>query len=330
MDEAQVIDRLVALRADKGVIRQTSAIFDSAALGYRSALVAARCPAARLERAAAIISEHPGVSHNYQRDHAMNLWYTVAVGPDSKLGMDATIQRLHELSGCERTLALPTLKLFKIGVKFDLGAEGRKRAAAAGAGTARHNRAKVMGHVLTDQERRLVRVLQQDLSLVRRPFDAWADQARCRVGELLAAARTFQERGLMRRFSAVLHHRRAGVVANVMAVWRVEPEDAGRVGAKLAAFDAVSHCYLRQRYEDWPYNLYTMVHARSVPEAERTLEAMRQATGVSDCQLLWTVREFKKARLRYFTEQIRRWEARHGGGDVGAWAAVASGAIAGG
>jgi len=112
LSEDEVIQQLSDLKkAPRRVIRQISAIFDSASLGYRSTLVAAKVDPEHLDRAAAIISRHPGVSHNYERVNAYNLWYTLAVPPDSELGLQGTVDLLHQLSGATATRMLPTLKL---------------------------------------------------------------------------------------------------------------------------------------------------------------------------------------------------------------------------
>ena len=307
IDEDQCLERLGTMRQTGGVIRQISAIFDSQSLGYASSLVGARCDADQLESAAGAICEHPGVSHCYQRDHAYNLWYTLAVPPDSRLGMDRTIAQLHALSEAAVTRTLPTLRLFKVGVQFDLGGQGvRKRAAFTEA-----DRAEGSRHTIDDRDKTVIRLLQQDLPLVAEPFTVWADAAGIAVDDLLAAGHRLKERRQMRRFSAVLRHRSAGFTANVMGVWRVPDDRIETCGNELAGFDAVTHCYQRPVYPDWPYNLFTMVHARSRDEAIGLLEQMRQATGLDACLPLWTVREFKKVRVRYFDGETEQWERRH-------------------
>ena len=117
--EAEVISRVRRLKEQR-VIRQISAIFDTKSLGYESSLVAVKCDPALVDEVAAVIGAHPGVSHNYKRDHAFNLWYTIAVAPSSKLGLERTTQILHETSGALGTLLMPTLHLFKIGVELDV------------------------------------------------------------------------------------------------------------------------------------------------------------------------------------------------------------------
>ena len=112
---------LAILQEEKknGIIRQTSAIFDTKRLGYKSSLVAFKVSEDKIDEAAEIINAHPGVSHNYLRNHDYNIWFTMAVAPDSKLGLEKTIEILKERTGAEDAIILPTLKMFKISVKMD-------------------------------------------------------------------------------------------------------------------------------------------------------------------------------------------------------------------
>src|SRR5207248_11418549 len=96
LDEPAVRARVARVK-ELGVLRQLSAIFDTRALGYGSALVAAKIDPDRVDDAAAVISAHPGVSHNYKRNHAYNLWYTIAVPPGESL--DEHVDVLHRTSG---------------------------------------------------------------------------------------------------------------------------------------------------------------------------------------------------------------------------------------
>jgi len=121
ISERAAIERVAILRGK--VIRQISAIFDSRALGYQSCLVAAKVDESLIDQAAARISEHPGVSHNYRRNHSFNLWYTLAVPPGSRFGLEGTVDILHERSGADSMRLLPALKMYKISVKFDLSGE---------------------------------------------------------------------------------------------------------------------------------------------------------------------------------------------------------------
>ena len=111
---------------------------------------------------------------------------------------------------------------------------------------------------------------------------------------------SFKARGIMRRFSAVLHHRRAGFTANSMAVWKVPEERSVEVGNLMAQSPWVTHCYERPTYPDWEYTHFTMIHATSTEKCEEVAREISQATGISDYMLLYSSREYKKTRVRYF------------------------------
>lgn len=292
--EEEVLARVRRLKEQK-VIRQVGAIFDSRRLGYQSCLVAAKVAPERLEAAAAVINGHPGVSHNYQRTHHFNLWFTLTVPPGRDLQAEA--ERLQREAGAESLRLLPTVRLFKIGVMLDVngGEDAARRTDESVPAPAEAPLAP-----LTAAEIAAVRALQQDLPLEPFPFATLAAGAGMSEAELLQHARRLLEEGRMRRFAAVLHHRRAGFVANGMGVWNVPDERAVAVGEQMATFAAVSHCYQRPRYPDWPYNLFTMIHARSTEECEHVAATIAAETGISDYALLYSTREFKKVRVRYF------------------------------
>ncbi|MEW6582482.1 MAG: AsnC family transcriptional regulator [Actinomycetota bacterium] len=306
--EDEVLARTARLK-EAAIIRQISAIFDTRALGYTSSLVAARYSDDRLFDAAKVINGHPGVSHNYRRTHDFNVWFTVAVEHDSKLGLEGTVDALAEATGAESMRLLPTLQLFKIAVQLDM--TGEKKVDDRTAPKAAPVRGD--GVLPSEEDRRYVLVLQQDLPIEPAPFDRWAADAGMDPDELIAQGETFIQRRYMRRFAAVLNHRRAGFGANGMAVWRVPEDRLDEVGPRMAAFSAVSHCYRRPTYPDWPFNLFAMVHARSLDACEEAIRALAEDTGLTDPAdraVLYSTLEFKKIRLVYFSPEHREWERR--------------------
>jgi siroheme decarboxylase len=305
----EVIRRIEALKRGR-VIRQISAIFDTRVLGYQSTLVAATIPAEKLNSAAKAINSHPGVSHNYERTSEFNLWYTVAVPPDSRLGLENTVDVLHRISGAEKTRILPTLKLFKIGVTLDMneGATAKKEAPQYGEADRQGADRNV-----SEDDKSAIRALQEDIPLTPRPFDLWGEGVGLTYGELLDRAHDLQRRKIMRRFSAVLYHRKAGFRANAMGVWKVPDERIEEVGEMFAQYQAVSHCYQRPTYEDWPYAIFSMVHGRSEEECEAVLAAMAEETGLTEYASLYSTREYKKTRVRYFTPEMEAWERLYAG-----------------
>jgi siroheme decarboxylase len=305
IDEAEVRARVAHVK-DAGVLRQLSAIFDTRALGYGSSLVAAKIEPDGIDEAAAVISRHPGVSHNYKRNHAYNLWYTIAVPPGDVL--DEHIDVLHRESGALVTRKLPTLKLYKIGVKLDMTGQ---TAADARAEVQEHERPERREHMeapeLSDLDLAVIRITQEDLPLVERPFAVEAEAIGTDEETLLDVLRSFKERKLMRRFAAVMNHRSAGYKANAMGVWAVPEGELEEIGPTMAGFAFVSHCYRRPTYEDWPYSVFTMVHGHNARDCEQTIAAIRAETGIEEYALLWSIKEYKKTRVRYFTAEWDDW-----------------------
>ena len=298
----------VAHVKELGVLRQLSAIFDTRALGYGSSLVAAQVDPDRVDEAAAVINEHPGVSHNYKRNHRYNLWYTVAVPPGDSL--EEHVDVLHRDSGALVTRRLPTLTLYKIGVKLDMTGN---TAADAKAEVLEHERPERREHMdapeLSDLEVAAIRVVQDDLPLTEHPFASYGDLIGCDEATVLGLLQSFKDRKLMRRFAAVMNHRTAGFKANAMGVWAVPDAQLDEVGPQMAGFALVSHCYRRPTYEDWPYSVFTMVHGKNAKDCEATIGAIHDETGIDEYALLWSVKEYKKTRVRYFTDDWDAWRA---------------------
>jgi DNA-binding Lrp family transcriptional regulator len=129
--------------------------------------------------------------------------------------------------------------------------------------------------------------------------------------ELFGMAEQLREAGVMRRFATILNHRKAGFTANAMSVWNVPEEKAEELGKQIAEFRAVSHCYLRPKYPNWPYNLFAMVHATSQEACDEVIEEIAKETGLTEYGKLYSTREFKKKRLVYFDPAFERWEAEN-------------------
>jgi DNA-binding Lrp family transcriptional regulator len=294
ISEEETISRVRRLKELK-IVRQISAVFDSRRLGYRSSLVAMQVQPGRLTEVAETVNRHQGVSHNYARDHRYNLWFTITVPPGRSL--DEEVHRLREQTKPEKTVLFPTIRQFKIGAQLDMTGE-QAPAVREEAGSA--PQPEVLP--LTSEQVETIKELQEDLPLESRPFRAMADRLGISEEELLQRAQDFIRTGQMRRFAAVLHHRQAGFAANAMAVWVVPPERIDEAGASMATFRAVSHCYQRPTYDDWPYSLFTMIHGRTREECERIAEEISRETGLTDYALLFSTKEYKKARVRYFTD----------------------------
>ena len=294
---------------EERIIRQVTPIFDTRALGYSSMLVAAKVDPENPWRAANIINAHPGVSHNYLRNHEFNIWFTIATEPDSPLGLEGTLEVLAREAGAESVRQLPTLKLFKI--RMDLEMEGGTDALAKAAEAVAP--AETEPQPYDEFDKAVIRALQGDMPIIAEPYAPAAEQLGVSQEELLAHLTGMQERRLLRRVAAILFHRRAGFSANGMGVWKVPDDRILELGMRMAAFRGISHCYQRPTYADWPYSVFTMAHGRSKEECDAILDSIAADTGITERATLYSSTEFKKIRLLYFTEDYRAWEREHAG-----------------
>jgi DNA-binding Lrp family transcriptional regulator len=304
--EDEVLTRTKRL-VDERIIREITPIFDTRVLGYSSMLVAAKVDPENPWRAAKLINSHPGVSHNYLRDHDFNIWFTIATEPDSALGLEGTLEVLQRLTGAESVRQLPTLRLFKI--RMDLEMEKGTDALAAVAEAVDHREPEAIA--LSDLDLAVIRATQGPMDVEPEPFAPAAAELGISQRELFDHLESMRERRALRRVAAILFHRRAGFSANGMGVWKVPEDRILELGPRMASFRGISHCYQRPTYADWPYSVFTMAHGRSKEECDAILDSIAEDTGIDERRTLYSSTEFKKCRLRYFTDEHKRWEAEH-------------------
>ncbi|MDI1495200.1 MAG: transcriptional regulator AsnC family [Cenarchaeum symbiont of Oopsacas minuta] len=288
--------RIQRLR-DKGILRQLSAIFDTRRLGYKSSLVAAKIEPDKLDIVAEKINRHPGVSHNYERDHEFNLWFTLAVPPDSDLKTE--LNKFSKTLGIIKMRMLPTIQLFKIGVKLDMVKEEKHDVKP----TEQKKKIDNIEFKPTEDDKKFIRALQKDLPVTDRPFLQAAKSLGMTEEKIFEKLVYYEKIGVMRRYAAILRHRDAGFMANGMIVWNVPKNRISKVGETLGAFPQVSHCYERPSYPDWPYNVFSMIHCTTKEEAEEMAKTIQKEVNVEEYRILFSLREFKKTRVEYFMEE---------------------------
>lgn len=285
----EVIRRIEQLKK-KNIIRMIGPVINSRSLGYQSTLVAMKIPETNLEEAEYIIASHPGVSHGYERDHAFNVWFTLALPPAT--GIDREIKKLVHLTGAAVAVSLPAIKVFKIGAYFDMDEDGNDY--PLNYRTVNFNCVE-----LSNIDKSIVNELQQDLDLIPTPFSAMAEKTGIDLERFLSGCRSLQERGVIRRFSASIAHRNAGFSANAMTCWSVPQEETDTTGQHLASLKEVSHCYLRKTNGTWHYNLFAMIHGNSRELCYNIVKNVSHANGLKDYILLFSTKEFKKTRVKY-------------------------------
>lgn len=300
MSEKEVLKRCERLRRE-GVLKQIVATFDPRALGYRSCLVAARVAEDHIDHAASVVNLHPGVTQNYKRNHDYNLWFTIAIAPESTLGLEGTLERFAEEAQWLSHHPFPTLRSFKT---TDDAPETQTP------------------EPLTADEIQVVRLLQRDLPAQPRPFDALSKASGIPADEILAMTKRLAARHQLRKLSAIVQTKRHSFSASAMGVWSVPEKRIDEVAALLASHTAVTQCFLRPTYEDWPYNVFTTVHGRSVDECESVLGEIAEQTDIVERRVLFPVKEYKRSRLNLFSGDVASWESRAPRGELGTATAV--------
>ncbi|MBU0925090.1 Lrp/AsnC family transcriptional regulator [bacterium] len=303
ISEDEVIQILQKEKENK-IIRQTSAIFDTKKLGYTSSLVAFEIAAEDIDEAVVILNSHPGISHNYERNHNYNIWFTLAIAPNSKSTLEDTIAILAKLTKAKDYIILPTLKLFKISVKLDTTNQAEKKEKVA--------RTDFKGMELNDYHYNIIKEAQNDIEITQEPFKEIIEKLNISYDEFFSVLNEFQETGVMRRFASILNHRQAGFGANAMVAWDIEEGVKGEEIGKIAAsFSAVSHCYLRPKYPTWNYNLFTMIHGKTKEDTQEVIENIAKEIEYKSNMPLYSSREFKKVRIKYFCDEFKNWENKY-------------------
>jgi siroheme decarboxylase len=264
-----VMERLAALRLS-GAVSRIGAVLRPGAVGA-STLAAMVVPPQRLAAVARAVSDCPGVNHNYEREHTLNLWFVAAAADASAL--QRLLSSIEGATGIE-VLSLPLVEEYHIDLGFDLSGAVRRRTV-----TPRQPRPTAC----SEEQRRLIAALQDGLELVARPYAALGERAGLSESGVIAQLQIWIDRGDIRRFGVVVRHLELGWAANAMCAWDVPDAMVRSLGERLASQPEVTLCYRRARCAPrWRHNLYCMIHGRERGEVERTLARLRHECGLAD------------------------------------------------
>jgi DNA-binding Lrp family transcriptional regulator len=285
-DEAAVLATLRRLNG-RGAISRVGAVFAPRRVGA-STLAALAAPTERLEEIAGLVSAHAEVNHNYQREHAWNLWFVATAADGAALA--AVLAAIEAETGC-KVISLPLECEYHIDLGFDLGSAHKHQAPLPTAAVREPDA----------DEKRLIGALQDGLDLVQQPFARLGERAGMDEADVLRRIAGWIGEGMIKRFGVVVRHHELGYRANAMVVFDVPDADVDRIGRQLAARAGVTLCYRRSRsLPHWPYNLYCMVHGRSRDEASPVIEGLGELAG-SAGMALFSTRRFKQCGARYFS-----------------------------
>jgi DNA-binding Lrp family transcriptional regulator len=283
LSPAATIDLFGSLVA-AGVISRIGAVVLPHSIGA-STLAAMAVPAGQIDAVARRVAAEPMVTHNYEREHALNLWFVVA-GPDRR-AVDATLARIAADAGLP-VIDLPLLKAYHLDLGFPLAqSEGKRRAPVEP-----HS-----GYRADAGDRALLGAIEDGLPLVERPYREVGRRIGLAENDVMARLARLSAAGIVTRFGCVVRHRTLGYVANAMTVWDIPDCRIDAIAARFIADPRVTLCYRRpRRLPHWPYNLFCMVHARSRDTARAAISDLNAQAGTAalDQAVLFSTRCFKQ------------------------------------
>jgi len=285
--EQTVLQQTAALKA-AGVIRRFAALINYQTIGLSSTLVAAHIPEESLPEVTAAVNALENVSHNYLRTHYYNLWFTLQAA--SLEDVNITLANLSARFGFDFH-SLPVEQVFKLDVRFDPDNQNELLDS-----TPQMPAYEIV--LLNENEKLLLAKLQNDLDIIAKPFDFLCGE-NLAIEDVLRLLTELTDKGVIRRIAAVVDHHKLGFVANVLFVARVSPDRIVEAGSALARFGIVSHCYQRRTFENWPYNLFAMMHSRSMGEIQRTIDKFTKTWNIDSFELLPTAAELKKQPIKH-------------------------------
>ena len=311
VSEQDVFDEVEKMRAS-GVIRRIGGVYDSKKLGFISRLCAGKVPTSSLdfsaehhaqtpmEKFAAVVMSEPAITHNYIRSHEYNVWFTVIVENESAI--QTVVDRVCSETDLHDVHVLTATKKYNLHDVHVLTATKKyKINTVMGKGTNRHSedrRAEESSNflrTLSEADRFRIHIACDDIPHTLTPFKDWGvscDELR----EDIAAKR-------MRRFGAILRHQDAGFPCNAMVCFMLEEgtlANSESAGSLLAKKHYVSHCYERPSFENFPYNLYAMMHAQTPEELDGYIKESVALLDNPEYVVLHSLKELKKTSFRFF------------------------------
>ena len=160
--------------------------------------------------------------------------------------------------------------------------------------------------MLTELEKKIVASIQEDIPIISRPYHEISQKLKISEETLLETLKDLCDRGVIRRFGATIRHQKSGFEANAMVAWEVDEDRIEEVGRQLASLREVSHCYWRPPNGDWPYTLYTMIHANDENSCRVTARKMASTASIDKYLMLFSRKELKKTSMKYFPPETKR------------------------
>ncbi len=291
ISEREVLARTQRLHRE-GIIRtlHTFVYFQKLGSG-NSTLVAMIVPDNDIDRIVAVINEYPQVTHNYRRNHAYNIWFTIT--ERDKGALQRTFEEIKRRTGTPDSaiIDLRTTHVFKVDVRFQL--------TGTGCGTSAFRNETILADLQLDNiDQTLLRITQEGIPLVREPFQAIAQIAGVSHNEVIQRLNRLYKVGIIKRIGISINQRKLGIVANALVAWKIPPDSVEVVGTRMASFSEVTHCYERNIVPGmWEYNIFTVLHGYNRQSVEELVKRLSDAIGIQDNVILLSTEQYKRTSM---------------------------------
>jgi len=297
VSESAALERVERLR-DRGIIRRFGAVLNPPVIGS-STLAAVQAPPERFDEIAATINDVRQVNHNYRRDHPWNMWFVVTAG--SRARRDEILDAIEAETGCS-VLVLPMLTDYYIDLEFPVVNDDRfARESLHETEVSATRVSEEAADEFTPLEADVLLAIQDGLPLSATPYRDVAESVDAPVGDVLAAIRRLRDDGCIKRIGCVVNHVVTGFDANCMVVWDVPEDDLDDRGVAAGRLPYVTLCYHRPRRpdQDWPYNLFTMIHGREQAAVDAKIDELASDHLPVAHERLYSTETLKQTGARY-------------------------------
>lgn len=293
-----LIQKIKILKKNK-IIRKICPIYDTKILKYKSSLIAFKVKEKNILNTINFINSHPGVSHNYKRNNNFNIWFTIAIPPDTNLNIKNTIKIILKKTKPEDYIILPSKKTFKIGVKLNFSQNIKKE-------DIKKQKIKTKQEViLTNEEKKIISISQNDIPIISNPFKNIAKKAKLEENYFINQLQIMKKKNIIRRFAALISHKKAGFVNNGMTLWTLKKQEMIKISKKAIEIKNISHCYERKKSKIWNFNFYCMIHSKNLNNINQII---KEIDTQKNPKIIYSTKEFKKKRIKYYIKNFYYWE----------------------
>ena len=283
---------------ESGIFRRFGAVLNPPVIGS-STLAALSVSDDRFDDVAAIVNDYRQVNHNYARDHEWNMWFVVTAG--SRATRDDILDDIEARTGCS-VLVLPMLTDYYIDLEFPVVNSDRFARESIDGTDASATRISEDAVVDLDSvDRRVLLEIQTGFPLTGTPYEDVAQAVDADVSAVLDAIERLRTDGCIKRIGCVVNHIKTGFDNNCMVVWDVPDDRLDEVGERVGELPYVTLCYHRPRRpeQEWPYNLFTMIHGRDGEAVDEKIDELSTAYLPFDHDRLYSTATLKQTGAQY-------------------------------